>query len=55
MPDLALVTAGWARFVADPAAWVMLLGLVFSGRHCLDQETALLIDQSSRRAGCGPG
>jgi SAM-dependent methyltransferase len=32
MPDLALVTAEWARFVADPTAWVMLLGLIFSAR-----------------------
>ncbi len=30
--DLALVTAGWMRFLADPAAWVMLLGLVVSAR-----------------------
>jgi SAM-dependent methyltransferase len=28
--DLALVTAAWVRFLADPAAWIMLLGLVAS-------------------------
>jgi SAM-dependent methyltransferase len=30
--DLALVTAGWMRFLAEPTAWVMLLGLVVSAR-----------------------
>jgi SAM-dependent methyltransferase len=37
--DLALVTTGWARFLADPAAWVMLLGLVASARAPLARHS----------------
>jgi SAM-dependent methyltransferase len=32
LADLAAVTRGWARFRADPSAWVMTLGLVIAGR-----------------------
>ncbi|HEY1916269.1 MAG TPA: methyltransferase domain-containing protein [Streptosporangiaceae bacterium] len=32
LADLALATAGWARFRANPDAWVMLLGLLGAGQ-----------------------
>src|ERR1017187_2595558 len=32
LADLALATSAWARFQADPHAWVMILGLIGTGR-----------------------
>ena len=32
LADLALATSAWARFGADPDAWVMLLGLIGTGQ-----------------------
>jgi SAM-dependent methyltransferase len=32
LADLALATAGWSRFRANPDAWVMLLGLLGAGQ-----------------------
>jgi len=32
MADLIQVAKGWATFAADPAAWVMIVGLIAAGR-----------------------
>jgi SAM-dependent methyltransferase len=32
LADLALATSAWSRFQADPNAWVMILGLIGTGR-----------------------
>lgn len=49
LADLALLTVGWARFLADPAAWIMLLGLVVSARAPL--APPILGGQSCARSG----